>query len=96
MSQARIVCAISKMDDNLHLRNYKKGKFSVTKFPNITTKLIHQMWDKMVTMIIIKKDNKMKIIFESVQTDLEGSFVIRTPKKQKKGDKYGGEKGKDD
>ncbi len=38
----------------------------------------------------------MKIIFESVQTDLEGSFVIRTPKKQKKGDKYGGEKGKDD
>ncbi len=42
------------------------------------------MWDEMVTMIVIKKDNSMVIIFEAVQIDVEGSSMIRAPKKQKK------------
>jgi L-lactate utilization protein LutC len=81
------------MDGNLHLRSSEKGRFKVTKFLNITTKLIHQMWDKMVTMIVIEKDNRMETISEVVQTYVEGSFMIRTPME---GDDYGGEKGKDD
>jgi hypothetical protein len=42
------------------------------------------MWDKMVTVIIIKKDNRMVTTFKVVQTNVEGSSVIRAPKKQKK------------
>ncbi len=42
------------------------------------------MWDEMVTMIVIKKDNKMEIIFEATQTNVKGSYVIKVPKKQKK------------
>ncbi len=84
MLQARIMCIISKMDDSLHPKNYERGMFKVAKFPNTTSKLIHQMWDEMVTMIVIKKDNRMVIIFKAMQIDIEGSLVIRAPKKQKR------------
>jgi hypothetical protein len=83
-SQVRIVCPILKMDNNLHPKSCEKRKFRVAKFPNRTTKLIHQMWDEMVIVIIIKKENKMVIIFKTIQTDVEGSIVIRVPKKQKR------------
>jgi hypothetical protein len=69
------------MDDILHLKSCERGKFKVAKFPNRTTKLIHQMWDKMVTMIIIKKDNKMVTTSKMAQINVEGSLVIRAPKK---------------
>jgi hypothetical protein len=75
------MCVISKMDDNLHLRSSEKRRFKVTKFPKRRTRLIHQMWDEMVTMIVIEKDNKMEIIFETAQTNVKGSFVIRAFKK---------------
>jgi hypothetical protein len=39
------------------------------------------MWDEMATMIVIKKDNKMVTTFETIQTNVEGSLVIRVPKK---------------
>ncbi len=65
------------------------------KFPNKTSRLIHQMWDEMVTMIVIKKDNIMEIISKMAQTNVEGSYVITVPKKQKKGGDNGGEKGED-
>ncbi len=42
------------------------------------------MWDELVTMIVIEKDTIMETISEVVQKDVEGSFVIRAPKKQKK------------
>jgi hypothetical protein len=42
------------------------------------------MWDEMVTTIIIKKANKMEIIFKTTQADVEGSSMIRTPRKQKR------------
>lgn len=54
------------------------------KFFNRIARLIHQMLDEMMTMIIIKKDNIMETIFEVVQIDVEGSFVIKAPKKQNK------------
>jgi hypothetical protein len=54
------------------------------------------MWDKMVTMIVIKKDNKMEINFEAAQTYVEGSSMVKAPKKQKKGGDNGGKKGEDD
>ncbi len=38
----------------------------------------------MVTMRIIDKDNRMVTTFETTQTNVEGSSVIRAPKKQKK------------
>ncbi len=63
-SQVGIVCAISNMDDNLHPKISKRKRFKVVKFLNITTRLIHQMWDEMVTMIVIEKDNRMVTIFE--------------------------------
>ncbi len=72
-SQVRIVCAISKMDNNLYPKSSKRGRFG----------LIHQMWDKMVTMIVIEKDNRMVTIFEVVQIDVEGSLVSKASKKQK-------------
>jgi hypothetical protein len=40
------------------------------------------MWDEMVTVIIIKKENKMVTTFEAIQIDVEGSLVIKAPKKQ--------------
>jgi hypothetical protein len=40
------------------------------------------MWDEMVTVIIIKKENRMVTTFEAIQIDVEGSLVIRAPKKQ--------------
>jgi hypothetical protein len=52
------------MDDNLHPKISKRKRFKVVKFLNITTRLIHQMWDEMVTMIVIEKDNRMVTIFE--------------------------------
>jgi tRNA A37 threonylcarbamoyladenosine synthetase subunit TsaC/SUA5/YrdC len=69
------------MDDNLHLKNCERSTFEVAKFPNRITKLIHQMWDGMVTMIVIKKNNKMAITFEATKIDVEGSLVIKVPKK---------------
>jgi hypothetical protein len=69
------------MEDNLHPKSYERGRFRVTKFFNRTTRLIHQMWDEMLTMIVIKKDNKMATTFEGAQTDVEGSLVIKAPKK---------------
>jgi hypothetical protein len=39
--QVRIVCPISKMDDNPHLKSCERGKFKVAKFPNKIAKLIH-------------------------------------------------------
>jgi hypothetical protein len=42
------------------------------------------MWDKMVIMIVIDKDNKMVTTFEMTQTNVESSSMIRAPKKQKK------------
>jgi hypothetical protein len=35
-------------------------------------------------MIVIEKDNKMVTIFKAIQIDIEGSLVIRVPKKQKR------------
>lgn len=42
------------------------------------------MWDELVTMIVIEKDTIMETISEVLQIDVEGSFVIKAPKKQKK------------
>ncbi len=36
-----------------------------------------------MTMIVIKKDNKMVTTSTTTQTDVEGSLVIKAPKKQK-------------
>jgi len=63
MFQAGIVCAISKMDDNLHSRSFERGRLRGVKLLNKTTRFIHQMWDEMVTMIVIEKDNKIETIF---------------------------------
>jgi hypothetical protein len=41
------------------------------------------MWDEMVIVIVIKKDDKMAITFE-VAFDVEGSLGIKAPKKKKK------------
>jgi len=70
--------------NNLHLRSFERRRFKVAKFSNGTTRLIHQMWDGMVTTIIIEKDNKMEIIYDVAQIDVEGSYVIQVPKKQNK------------
>jgi hypothetical protein len=70
--------------DNQYPKICEKGKFKVAKFPNRTTKLIHQMWDEMVIVIIIKKDNKMVTTFEATQIDVKGSLVDRAFEKQKK------------
>jgi hypothetical protein len=83
--QAKIICPISKMDDNLHPKSYERNKFRVAKFLNRTIKLIHQMWDEMVTVIVIEKDNKMVITSKVAKIDVEASLVIRAPKKTKKG-----------
>jgi hypothetical protein len=83
-SQVGIILEISKVDNSLHLKSCKKGKFRVTKIPNRIARLIHQMWDKMVTMIVIKKDNKMATTSKAIQTNVKGSSMIRAPKKQKK------------
>ncbi len=63
------------------MKSCERGKFKVAKFLNRTTRLIHQMWDEMVTMIVIEKDNKMVTTFEAAQIDIEGSLTIRPPKK---------------
>jgi len=81
LSQAEIVYPILKMDDNMHLKSCERRKFRVAKFLNRTTKLIHQMWDKMVIVIVIEKENKMVTTSETTQTDVQGSSVIRAPKK---------------
>jgi hypothetical protein len=73
------MCRISKMDDNLDSKSCERGKIRVAKFPNRTTKLIHQMWNEMVTVIVIEKDNRMVTTSKVVQTDVEGSLVIRAP-----------------
>ncbi len=71
------------MDKSPHLKSYERGKFKVANFPNMLAKLIHQIWDEMVIVIIIKKDNRMVTTSKTVQTDVEGSSIIRAPKKQK-------------
>jgi hypothetical protein len=63
------------------MKSCERGKFKVAKFLNRTTRPIHQMWDEMVTMIVIEKDNKMVTTFEAAQIDIEGSLTIRAPKK---------------
>ncbi len=83
-SQAGIICPISKMDDSVHLKNCEKGKFKVAKFLNRTSKLVHQMWDEMVSMIVIKKDDKIVTTFEATQIDVDNSYMIKAPKKKKK------------
>jgi hypothetical protein len=83
-SQGRIICEISKLDDNLHPKSCEKARFKVAKFPNRTARLIHQMWDEMVIVIVIKKDNKMARTCETARIDIKGSSMIRAPKKQKK------------
>jgi len=72
------------MDNNLHLKSCERQRFRVAKFLNRTTRLIHQIGDKMVIMIVIDKDNKMVTTFEMTQTNVEGSAMIRAPKKQRK------------
>jgi len=72
------------MNNSLHLKSFERGRFRVTKFPNRTAKFIHQMCDEMVTMIVIEKDNKTETNFEVAQTYVEGSFLVRAPKKQKR------------
>ncbi len=42
------------------------------------------MWDEMVIVIVIKKDNKMVTTCKVAQTEIEGFLVIKAPKKQKK------------
>ncbi len=76
----------------MHSKSCERRKFKVTKFPNRTTKLIHQMWDEVVIVIIIEKENKMVITFEAVQIDVEGSSMIKAPKK--KGGDNKGKKGR--
>ncbi len=61
------------MDNNLHPKSCERGRFRVTKFLNRTTRPIHQMWDEMVTVIVIDKDNRMVTTFETTQTNVEGS-----------------------
>ncbi len=93
-SQARIIYKISKMDDSLHPKHCERKRFRVVKFPNRITRLIHQMWDEMVSVIVIKKDNKIVTTFKATQTNVEGSSLIRVPKKQKKEVKIEGKKEK--
>jgi hypothetical protein len=52
------------------------------------------MWDEMVTLIVIKKDNRMATTSEAIQINVEGSSVIRAPKKQKKEAKIKGKREK--
>jgi hypothetical protein len=33
------------------------------------------MWDEMVAMIVIEKDNKMDFFLKAAQTNVEGSFL---------------------
>jgi len=73
------MCVILKMDDSLHPKSTKRGRFKVAKFLNKTKKLIHQMCDKMVMVIVIRKDTRMETISKVVQIDVEGSFMIKTP-----------------
>ncbi len=54
------------------------------------------MWDEMVIMLVIKKDNRMMTTSKVVQTNVEGSLVIRAPKNKYKGGHNRGKKRKDD
>jgi L-lactate utilization protein LutC len=84
MSQARIMRVISKMNNSLPLKSYERRRFKVVKFHNRIVRLIHQMWDEMVTMIVVEKDTIMETISEMVQIDVEGSFVIELPRSKKR------------
>jgi hypothetical protein len=64
MSQVGIICEISKMDDNFHLKSCERKMFKVIKFLNRIARLIHQMWDEMMIVIVVEKDNKMATTFE--------------------------------
>jgi hypothetical protein len=83
------------MDDNLHPKSCENRRFTIAKFPNMIVKLIHQMWDVMVSMIAIEKDNKMVTTSKGAQIDVEGSSMIRVPKKTIKNDNKG-KRGEDD
>jgi len=52
------------------------------------------MWDKMVIVIVIKKNKKMMTTSETPQIDVEGCLVIKAPKKRKKGGDNRGRKEK--
>ncbi len=41
------------------------------------------MWDEMVTMMIIKKDNKMVTISKVVQIDVDSPSMNRAPNNKK-------------
>jgi hypothetical protein len=71
------------MDNSLHPKSFEKGRFRVVKLFNRKTKLIHQMWDEMVTMMIIKKDNKMVTISKVVQIDVDSPSMNRAPNNKK-------------
>jgi len=49
----------------LALEEYLENN-EVTKFFNRTTRFIHEMWDDMVTMIVIEKDRRMETISKVV------------------------------
>ncbi len=82
-SQAGIVYVISQINDNLHLKNIEIIRFEVTKFFNIT-RLIHEIWDEMVIMIVIEKDMKMETIFEAFLINVDGLYMFKAPKNQRK------------
>jgi hypothetical protein len=72
------------MDYSLHLKNCGRGKFKVAKFLNRTSKLVHQIWDEMVTVIVIENNIIIVTTFEATQINVEVLSVIRAPKKQGK------------
>jgi hypothetical protein len=72
------------MDYSLHMKNCERGQFKVAKFLNKTSKLVHQMWDEMVTMIVIENNIIIVTTFEAAQINVEVSLMIRAPKKQRK------------
>jgi tRNA isopentenyl-2-thiomethyl-A-37 hydroxylase MiaE len=83
-SQAGIIYKISKIDDNLHPKSCERKRLRVAKFLNRKVRLIHQMWDEMVTMIVIEKYNKLTTTSKVIQIDVEDFLTIRAPKKKKK------------
>jgi len=58
-------------------------EIKVARFLLRTARFFTQMWDEMVTMIVIKKDSMAGPIFEMNQIDPKGSS-IHVPKKEKR------------
>jgi hypothetical protein len=61
-------------------KGIEQGKFRIKKFPIKTTRLLTQMWDKIVTIIIIEKDSMVGPISKGNQLNLKDSS-IHVPKK---------------